>query len=124
MHSSGAPIVVVLAEDEQDLREAITELLEDAGARVTAVEDVVSLRAVLARVTPDVLLTDFHLSDGTVEEFLSELVAEQRLERIHVLSASPSARSAAERLGVHFLAKPFDLDALLALLRQDRTHAA
>lgn len=114
----------MLAEDEQDLREAITEILEDAGARVTAVEDVVSLRAVLARVTPDILLTDFHLTDGTVEEFLSELVTERRLERIHVLSASPVARAAAARLGIHFLAKPFDLDALLALLRRDRTHAA
>jgi DNA-binding response OmpR family regulator len=122
--ASRAPIVVVLAEDEHDLREAITEILEDAGVQVTAVTDVVSLREVFARLTPDILLTDFHLTDGTVEDFVAELVTEQRLERIHILSASPCARSAATRLGVRFLAKPFDLDALLALLRPERTHAA
>ena len=124
MHASGAPIVVVLAEDELDLRLAMVEILEDAGVRVTAVADVVALREVFERLTPDILLTDFHLTDGTVEEFLSELVSEQRMDRIHVLSASPLARIAATRLGVHFLPKPFELDALLALLREDRTYAA
>jgi DNA-binding response OmpR family regulator len=124
VHASGAPIVVVLVEDEEDLRQAMTEILEDAGVRVTAVGDVVSLRAVFERLTPDILLTDFHLPDGTVEEFLSELLAQQRLERIHILSASPNARAVAARLGVKFLAKPFDLEALLATLRPDRTHAA
>lgn len=91
---------------------------------MTAVADVVALREVFGRMTPDILLTDFHLTDGTVEEFLSELVSEQRMDRIHVLSASPLARIAATRLGVHFLPKPFELDALLALLREDRTYAA
>lgn len=122
--ATGVPLVVVLAEDEEDLRYAMTEVLEDAGVNVTAVADVAGLRGVFERLTPDILLTDFHLADGSVEEFLSELVAQQRLERIHVLSASPVARAAATRLGVHFLAKPFDLDALLELLRSDRPHAA
>lgn len=124
VHTSTVPLQVVLAEDDPDLRHVLEALLEDAGVRVTTVVDVSGLRALLERMTPDVLLTDFHLADGTVEELLWELVEEQRVERIHVLSASPLARIVAARVGVSFLAKPFDLEALLALVRPDRPRAA
>lgn len=112
-----APRIVVLAEDEDDLREVLAEVLADAGLRVIAVRDLASLRTVLAGVTPHVLLTDFHLGSLTVEELLTEVVAEGRVERVHILSASPLARIAATRLGLTFVPKPFDLDDFVALAR-------
>ncbi|MBI2392558.1 MAG: hypothetical protein HYV09_23440 [Deltaproteobacteria bacterium] len=116
---------MVLAEDEDDLREVLAEVLAEAGMRVIAVRDVASLRTVLAGVTPHVLLTDFHLGSTTVEDVLSDVVAEARVEHVHVLSASPLARIAAVRLGLPFMSKPFDLDEFVALACGDsRTTAA
>lgn len=52
---------IVLVEDDEPLRSALTELLEAAGHFVTALEKAELAVEALDRVDPDIVVTDFHL---------------------------------------------------------------
>jgi DNA-binding NtrC family response regulator len=108
--------LVVLAEDEDDLREALTEAMVDAGCEVIAVADVHNLRRVLEAHQPDVLLADFQLFDQTTEAVVTEVAVARSIPSVAIVSAAPAARVVAERLAVEHIAKPFELDRLLTLV--------
>lgn len=108
------PRVVVLAEDEDDLCEAILQILEDAGYLVVPVATVARLRAVLESLAPSALVLDFHLKDGTTAELIGELAGRAAAPNVLLLSASTAAAATARRTGVVLLTKPFDIDALVA----------
>lgn len=52
---------VVIIEDDEPLRSALTELLEANGHLVTALPDAELALEAIARVHPDVIVTDLHL---------------------------------------------------------------
>jgi DNA-binding NtrC family response regulator len=106
----------VLAEDEDDLREALSDAIRDAGCEVIAVADVPSLERVLEQTRADVLLADFQLFDQTTEPVVTRVVSNRMVPEIAIVSAAPAARACAEKLAVRHISKPFDLDALLALV--------
>jgi CheY-like chemotaxis protein len=60
---SGLHIAVV--EDDRDAREMLARLLRHFGAVVTAAANALAAIEVLRRVTPDVVLVDMRLPDGT-----------------------------------------------------------
>jgi DNA-binding NtrC family response regulator len=106
--------LVVLAEDEDDLRETLAEAIAETGCDVIAVADVPALRQVLSAHRPDVLLADFQLFDQTTEAVGTEVRG--TIPAVAIVSAAPAARAIAERLAVEHIPKPFDLDRLLALV--------
>lgn len=107
------PCVVVVAEDEPDLRAALTELLEEAGYLVIPVATVARLHAVLATLTPSALVLDFHLPDGTTAEVIRALAARSAARNVILVSASTAAVAAAHDMGVPLISKPFELDVFL-----------
>lgn len=116
--------IVVVAEDEDDLRLAIAELLEDAGFVVVDVADVSRLRRVLANLTPLALLLDFHLRDDSSDALIGELAGTTLATRTVLMSASPEARAAAARHGVTLMPKPFDIEQLLSTIEAISARAA
>lgn len=108
--------LVVVAEDEDDLREALAEAIVDAGFDVIAVADVPNLERVLDTHRPDVLLADFQLFDQTTEAVVTLVATRRMVPRVAIVSAAPAARVVAERLAVQHIAKPFDLGHVLNLI--------
>lgn len=106
--------MVVVAEDEDDLRETLADVISEAGCDVIAVADVAALREVLGRHRPDVLLADFQLSDQTTEEVVTEVAG--KIPSVAIVSAAPAAKLVAERLEVIHVGKPFELEHLLGLV--------
>lgn len=116
--------LVVLAEDDEGIQWALTEALSEAGFDVIAVAKVETLREVLDQRQPDVLLADYQLLDDTTESVVTEIVARSSVPNVVVVSAAPAARTLAERLSVPHIAKPFELDEVIAVVAEARTTAA
>lgn len=114
-HKAGTILIV---DDEPDIGLALTMLLEDAGYTVVAVDTGDGLMERLrARGLPDLILLDMLLAGRDGREIAGELKAEQATRHIPILmmSAHPRAAQEAADAGADgFLAKPFELDAVLA----------
>ena len=110
---------VLVVDDERAIAAVLRLALEDAGFEVDeayASDDALAL-AVQRR--PDVILVDLLLGDDAGDtsagEALSLALRARGLETpIIIVSALRRAVDVAEQLGVGFLAKPFDLDDLIA----------
>jgi DNA-binding NtrC family response regulator len=117
--------LAVLAEDDDGIQWALREALTDAGFDVIAVAEAARLREVLLERTPDVLVADYQLLDETTEAVVIETVAQAVALRIVMVSAAPAARTLADRLAIPHIAKPFELDHLIAVVSDlARTTAA
>lgn len=112
--------VVLLVEDEVDVREIVAEVLEQAGYAVHACEGLPAIKTLLAsgHVTPDLLLTDLVLPGGSGLE-VAELVT-QRYPHLPVLFMSGYSESVYSGLQpvTHLLPKPFSAPTLLRKVRE------
>lgn len=113
---------ILLVEDNDDVRRLMTLLLERAGYRViTATNGQEAISLVGVR-TPDLILMDLVLPvlDGARACALLKARRETADIPIIVVSAqnTPTARAITEQIGCeHFLAKPFELDELLSMVK-------
>lgn len=109
LHNSGPVILVV--DDDDDLRAMLTEVLAWLGCRVWSSTDGGEVLEIPGLSQVRLALIDWHLDhqDGCA---LADRLAERGVD-VTVMSGDHSAR-----LGIRhpFLAKPFDLDRLQALL--------
>ncbi len=111
---------VLVIEDEAVIREVIADLLEVEGYRVMAAADGAALTAALT-VRADLILLDLRLAGMDGDELLTRLQADPATRHIPVvvMSAGADLRAYEDHPGVATtLAKPFDLDVLLALVWQ------
>jgi two-component system response regulator MprA len=114
-----APCSVLVVDDDPTIREAVASLLRDEGYRVvTAPDGVAALRAVV-RQAPSILVLDLDLPILDGRAMVQELHRRQIEVPIVIISAQRDGRRVARDLGVQcYLAKPFDLDALLTSVEQ------
>ena len=112
IRAGGAPLRIMLVEDDEPLRAMTTELLEHFGYQVAQAADAESALAQLAvdeRGAADVLITDLELP-GLSGEMLA-VRARQLKPGMGVIFASGRGSDSDFRDAVHLL-KPYDLDAL------------
>jgi len=113
--AEGARPVVLLVEDDAAFRELLAVALAAPDLVVRAFDRAEAAEPFVA--TAALLVTDVQLPG------LSGIDLGERARRAHpqlslvVVSADASMASSAERLGAAFLAKPFDGEALAALIR-------
>lgn len=110
---------VLLVEDDQDVREAVCETLEDVGFAVsTAANGLLALGALAAaNELPGLILLDLTMPVMNGEHFLRELRKNPRLSALHVVLFTANGHAVAEpvRLGAdHGLRKPVQLHDLVA----------
>ena len=121
---AGASKVVLIVEDDPDIREVLEEMLDAGGHQVLTASNGREALTVLARVTlPCLLLLDLMMPVMSGFAFLEELHQRPDKDRVSVLliSANAQVEHTAQGTGVvGFVRKPFDLDDVLALVD---THA-
>jgi DNA-binding NtrC family response regulator len=112
----GAARVLVL-DDDDFLRQVITERLSRSGFAVSAASNVAQARADLQREAPDIALLDVKLPDGEGTELLPEL-SEAEIPCV-MMTAHGTVQSAVAALkngARDYLEKPFSLEKLEATL--------
>lgn len=108
---------VLVVDDDATIREALAIVLAEEGYEVRVAEDGRAALEVLRDWRPDVILLDLMMPVMDGWTFHQE---QRRLENaadvpVIVLSGARDARASAEQVGaVAAIAKPFDLDVLLA----------
>jgi CheY-like chemotaxis protein len=106
----------MVVDDDPMLREIIGEVLEDAGYVVEAAADGAEALAKVRADRPAAVLLDLMMPVMNGWQFLETCRAESLCPDVPVLVMSAGHRAAAaEHLGAQgFLAKPFDIERLLA----------
>jgi len=112
-------LCILVVDDDESLREALTSALDEAGYDVREADGVKSALSALEEVKPEAMLLDIRLRDGDGLTLLTELRA--RYSRLPIIMATAYCDSertiAAMRHGAfEFVTKPFDFDHLLATL--------
>ena len=111
---------VWLVDDDRSIRFVLAEALRDAGLAVREFGDAASVHAALREARPALLLTDVRMPGEDGLALLAELHA-QAIGPVIVMSAYTdiATTAAAYRAGaVDYLAKPFDLDHAVAVVRR------
>lgn len=113
---------VLVADDDDDIRETIVMLLELQGyVAIGANDGVDALQQIRARGRPAIVLLDLRMPRMNGSELVAALRAEPALAAtpIVVLSGDTNARDVAAALGAHgLLKKPFELSALVATVHR------
>jgi DNA-binding response OmpR family regulator len=103
---------VVIIEDDEGIGFSLRLALEDKGCDVQVYADPAAVP--FETLEADVILVDYYMPKMDGEQVIRLLQENQGLAnaRILLMSASPNLAEEAQRLGVTYLAKPFDLDLL------------
>jgi two-component system nitrogen regulation response regulator NtrX len=116
-----APYILVV-DDEQDIRQLVSEILEDEGYEVAMAENAAEARKQKALRRPHLILLDIWMPDCDGITLLREWVAEDdALCPVIMMSGHASVESAVEatRLGAYdFLEKPLSLAKLLLIVER------
>lgn len=112
--------LVLVAEDDADLRETLSLLLEGEGYRVATACDGVEALELAAKELPALLLVDLRMPRMSGRELLAEYRARldtRRFTRTLVVSAAENLEAVSRELGAdESVAKPFDVEFLLSVV--------
>lgn len=109
---------VLIVDDEQETRAALVELVSGEGFTVSSAQDLREARIQMVRQTPDVILTDLKLPDGSGMDLFEALEPGAQVEFI-LITGHASVESAVDalRLGAaDYLIKPINMQRLKSIL--------
>jgi DNA-binding response OmpR family regulator len=108
---------VLIVDDNDAIRESLTDALQDEGYLVDAVSNGLDALAVARERVPTVVLLDLMMPGLSGTDVAQQLKAEGCPASVVMLSADRQIGERSKGAGVAaYLPKPFDLDDLLALL--------
>jgi CheY-like chemotaxis protein len=111
--------IILIVEDDRDIREAITELLEGEGYTIWTAGDGDKALAVLAKQLPDLILLDLMMPNKDGFEFRREQMSDPRIAGIPVVIMTADSNienKKANMLANDFIKKPLEIDAALATI--------
>ena len=112
---------VVLVDDDPDILEAIQAMLEDEGYTVVTTDRGEEVEAISLSEHPDLIVLDMLLSGRDGREIARQLKSLEETKHIPILMLSAHPRAAKEAAAFEvndFLAKPFEMEELLAKVAQ------
>lgn len=106
---------ILVAEDDRRIADLIGDLLSDEGYNIRIARDGVEALAAIEQEPPDVIVSDIKMPrlDGVQ---LATLVAARRTPIPFILTSAHY--DGADIPGTIFVAKPFDLDGIVELIRR------
>lgn len=110
------PKTILVVDDDLDILLVLQELLAEEGYRVQMALNGATAESFLRQELPDLILLDLLISGTDGRELIKQLKGEASTAAIPVLmiSAHPHAEREARAVGADgFVAKPFEIDALL-----------
>lgn len=115
--------LVLLIEDDKEIRETLCDLLTDEGFNIASAENGLKALQFLRTefVLPSIILLDISMPVMGGFEFRKFQLKEEKLARIPtiMLSADANMKDKAAEVGVtQFMRKPIELNELLATLKQ------
>lgn len=113
---------VLVVDDESDIREAVSELLEDEGYEVVSARDGAEALRKAHEFHPSLVLLDLMMPGMNGWEFRARQKDDPELSRIPVIILSALGRTAGIDAAA-FLQKPFELDELLSAVRRHAIEA-
>ncbi len=118
--TGGRRKLVLVVDDEQEILDVAALVLEDEGYAVKTASNGQKALGVIAEQVPDLILLDMRMPVldgwGFVREYRSRY---DHSVPIVVITAAASAAKRAEEIGaVGYLEKPFDIDALVGVVRR------
>lgn len=113
-------VYILLIDDDQDIREILEIALSDAGYEVGTAVSGSGAMDLIAERHPDLIFVDLWLQGQPGEGFIEAYRAlPDATAALVLLSAAPDLDKEAVRSGVdRYLAKPFELDELLAVVAE------
>ena len=110
---------ILVAEDDPDVRELVAVTLADAGMDVDVASDGREALEKVAARRPDLVLLDLMMPVMNGREFSEALSGTTDPPRVVVMTAVDNAQQTAADIGaVGWLAKPFDIDELVTIVRR------
>ena len=113
--------ILLVVEDDGEIGAFLTDALHEITPyHPFHVTNAVQALEAVATITPSLFILDYHLPGIDGLDLADRLRTIQGLDRVPILmlSATPPSRKALQQRGIHFLAKPFDLGALLEAVEQ------
>jgi DNA-binding NtrC family response regulator len=111
--------VVLVVDDEPDIREAVELALSLEGYTVKGAPDRASALQVISEETPVLILLDYRMPGLKAQDFITQVKERHAETTIVLMTGTRDADEQARELGLeHSLAKPFDLSVLLDLVKQ------
>jgi CheY-like chemotaxis protein len=108
---------ILIVDDEEPLREFLVQMLTAAGHRTLEAVHGADALDIIERERPDLVVSDIMMPILTGVELCRRLKARTETAVIPVILMSSTGPRAAEGAGADaFIAKPFDLDAMEALI--------
>ena len=110
---------ILVVDDEATIRDVISDALQLEGYPVATASNGIEALEVVGREPPSIVLLDMRMPQMDGWAFARELQARGLTVPIIVLTAAHSAKRWADEIGAPaYLAKPFDLNDLLALVER------
>jgi two-component system nitrogen regulation response regulator NtrX len=113
--------IILVVDDEPDIRELLQEILEDEGYQVHAAENAAAARRLRAEHKPDLILLDIWMPDEDGITLLKDWLRDDGLCPVIMMSGHATVETAVEatRLGAYdFLEKPLSLAKLLVTVER------
>lgn len=109
---------ILVVDDEPDICEALGMALQLEGYVVKAAPDRDEALRVIANENPAMILLDYRMPGLDAKEFVAQLQARKITAPVVLMTAGKDPSATARQLGLqHFLAKPFELDELLRMVK-------
>jgi CheY-like chemotaxis protein len=109
---------ILLVDDEFAILSLLQDTLEDAGYAVLVAMDGEQALALARQHSPDLVLTDIMMPRLDGVELARRLRADPRTRHIPILAMSAAQKSPKTDAFASILAKPFDLDDVIAQVRR------
>ena len=112
---------ILVVEDSENILEVISLMFDFQGWQVSTRESLKNIIEDVKEVKPDLILMDMLLSGANGCDACAEIKAHSEIPEtpIMIMSAHPEAHREAKNAGANsFIAKPFEMDALIAKVKQ------
>jgi len=116
---------LIMVEDSESLAAIYTGYLEDQVVDIVHVTTLAQATEILARWTPDLMLLDIELPDGSGMDLLRATTSSKTCIEVIVMTAHGSSKMAIESIHLgafDFLTKPFDADRLRVTMANAIAH--